>query len=62
MTSRELRAKLAEAMQVIDLFETSIRYRESLNRAIYEDDAEKALFDFRNRYGCIETFGAEVEG
>lgn len=50
MTTRELQAKLAEAMQIIDLFETSIRYRESLNRNIYEDDAEKALFDFRNRY------------
>lgn len=34
MTSRELRAKLAEAMQVIELFETSIRYRDSLVRLL----------------------------
>lgn len=50
MTSRELQARLAEALSVIDLFETALRYRDSLNRVLYEDEAEKALFDFRNRY------------
>jgi hypothetical protein len=50
MTSRELQAKLADALNVIELFETSIRYRDSASRALYEDDAERALFDFRERY------------
>jgi hypothetical protein len=50
MTSREIQARLAEALRVIDLFETALRYRDSLNRSLYEDEAEKALFDFRNRY------------
>lgn len=50
MTSREIQAKLAEALSVIDHFETLLHHRDSLSRGYYEDEAERALFDFRNRY------------
>lgn len=50
MTSREIQAKLAHAMRVIACFETSLRYRDTLSRAYYDDEAERALFDLRDRY------------
>lgn len=50
MTSREIQAKLAEALHVIEQFETALRYRDSLNSSLYEDEAKRALLDFRDRF------------
>lgn len=50
MTSRELKAKLTDAMRLIDMAEKLIGCQDDLNRLWYADMLKDELFDFRNRH------------
>lgn len=50
MTSRELKAKLADAMRLVDMTEKLLGCQDDYNRLWYADMLKDELFDFRERY------------